>query len=382
MPTTNIQFSKPFFPAETLGQFSKALNSDHPQGNGPLSVECEEIISFFTGTNAFLTGSCTQALEVATLALNLKPGDEVIMPSYTFPSAANSLINFGIKPIFCDISLSDMNIDVDQIEELITKKTRAVSYVNYAGYSPDVDSLKQIALDNDLKLIEDNAHGFGGFSGTQRLGSIGDISTLSFHATKNIQCGEGGAICTNDETLIEKIGVIREKGTNRKKYLMGGVQKYQWVDKGGSFLQSDLLASVLLSQLTSFDEITDKRVSVWNSYDLRLRELFLENGFIPQTVDSNGKNLAHMYWVLAKNSESRAAFIDYMQKNGIACSFHYQSLHQSPAGMKYGSHPGQLINSEIASNCLFRLPVWPDLTENQVERIVNVTKDFFRVAGN
>jgi dTDP-4-amino-4,6-dideoxygalactose transaminase len=381
MPVSNIPFSKPFFPEETSSQFLKALNSDHPQGNGPVSQRAEEIISLFTGTKGFLTGSCSQALDVATLALNLKPGDEVIIPSYTFPSAANSLINFGIKPIFCDISLTDMNIDVNQIEELITQKTRAISYVNYAGCSPDVDSLKQIALNYNLKLIEDNAHGFGGFSGTRRLGSVGDVSTLSFHATKNIQCGEGGAICTNDESLIEKIGVIREKGTNRKEYLVGGVQKYQWVDKGGSFLQSDLLASVLLSQLNNFDDITEKRVRIWNLYDLELRELFIENGFIPQTIESKAKNLAHMYWVLAKNSERRSAFIDYMHRKGIACSFHYQSLHQSPAGIKFGSHLGQLVNSDIASSCLFRLPVWPDLAENQIETIINAAKEFFWTTG-
>lgn len=375
--STQIPFSEPFFPEETLGRLAEAIESNHPQGDGPLSKAAEEEISRLTDTEVFLTGSCTQALEVATLALDLKPDDEVIIPSYTFPSAATSLINFGVKPIFCDISLNDMNIDATKIEELITPKTRAISYVNYAGLSPDISSLERIALENNLKLIEDNAHGLGGFSGKRALGSIGDVSTLSFHATKNIQCGEGGAICTNNSSLIERIQIIREKGTNRNQFLLGDVQKYQWVDKGGSYLQSDLLASILLCQLREFDSITEKRVKVWNYYHGVLSDLFLENGFTPQPKSNTSKNLGHMYWVLADTPDRRTDFLRHMASFGISCSFHYQGLDQSLAAQKYGFGGRNLLNANIASTQLFRLPMWAQLSEKELTLISNAAKNFF-----
>ena len=374
---TQIPFSKPFFPEETLVRVAEAMESNHPQGDGPMSKMAEEEISRLTGTEVFLTGSCTQALEVATLALGLKPGDEVIIPSYTFPSAATSLINYGVKPVFCDISLSDMNIDVTKIEELITPQTHAISYVNYAGYSPDVNSLERIASENNLRLIEDNAHGLGGSSGNRTLGSIGDVSTLSFHATKNIQCGEGGAICTNDSSLIERIQIIREKGTNRNQFLLGDVQKYQWVDKGGSYLQSDLLASMLLCQLKNIDSINEKRVNAWNYYHGTLSELFLENGFTPQPNPNTSKNLGHMYWVLADTPDRRTDFLKHMAGFGISCSFHYQGLDQSLAAQKYGFGGRNLPNSHIASTQLFRLPMWMQLSEKELILISNAARDFF-----
>jgi dTDP-4-amino-4,6-dideoxygalactose transaminase len=377
MLNTQIPFSKPFFPEESINQITEAMGSNHPHGDGPFSKMVEERLAKLTGTEVFLTGSCTQALEVATLALDLKPGDEVIIPSYTFPSGVTSLINYGVKPIFCDISLTDMNIDTSKIEDLISPKTRAISYVNYAGYSPDIDSLEQIAQKYDLMLIEDNAHGLGGSSGNRPLGSIGDLSTLSFHATKNIQCGEGGAICTNDTSLIERISIIREKGTNRRQFLLGDLQKYQWIDKGGSYIQSDLLASILMSQLSRFEFITEKRVSAWSYYDSALRSIFLENGFAPQSINNEAKNLGHMYWVLADTPDRRTDFLKHMASFGITCSFHYQSLGQSLAAMKYGYSGMNLPNSQIASTNLFRLPIWPQLSEKDLSIIVSAAKEFF-----
>jgi dTDP-4-amino-4,6-dideoxygalactose transaminase len=374
---TQIPFSKPFFPDDTLIEIAKAIESNHSHGNGPYSKMAEEAISRLTGTQVFLTGSCTQALEIATLALDLNRGDEVIVPSYTFPSAVTSLINYGIKPIFCDVSLSDMNIDVTKIEELITPLTRAISYVNYAGYGPNIDSLEQIAQKNDLMLIEDNAHGLGGYVKNRKLGSIGDVSTLSFHATKNIQCGEGGAICTNNSNLIERIQIIREKGTNRNQFLLGDIQKYQWVDKGGSYLQSDILAAVLLCQIRQFESITEKRVNVWNYYASELSDLLLENDFIPQINSSTSKNIGHMYWVLADTPDRRTDFLKHMASFGVSCSFHYQALDQSLAAIKFGLRGKNLPNSLIASTRLFRLPIWPDLSEEKLIIIVKAVKNYF-----
>jgi len=372
---SHIPFNNPYLAKNTKSHLDMALKSRHPQGGGDFSVLVEDKISSLSGGGkVFLTSSCTQALEMATILLDLSPGDEVVMPSFTFTSAATALINFGVVPVFVDIQTLDLNINVKLIESAITSRTRAISVVNYAGNACAYIELQNLAKRYDLRIIEDNAHGFGGKSGRSRLGSFGDVSTLSFHGTKNVQCGEGGALVVNSPELVDRAHILQEKGTNRKAFIQGQVEKYQWFDKGGSYLLPEVLSAILLAQIEEFEFIQASRVSSWQHYSFHLTEKLIDRGW--RLPFEQSENVAHMFQLLAP-AGVRKAMQSHLTQNSIESTFHYQSLHSSVAGQKYGRAEGKFDVSEDASQNLIRLPLWVGMTEEKLERVTNSVLSFY-----
>lgn len=366
-----IPFNKPYVSPNALKYVEEALASDHQQGGGPFNRKAAELVRKINGGGeVFLTSSCTQALEMATILLDLKPGDEVIMPSYTFTSAATALVNYGVIPVFVDIDPIHLNIDPNRVREAITPKTKAISIVNYAGYACDYDALDSIVREFGLLKIEDNAHGFGTKSRSFKLGTWGDVSTLSFHATKNIQCGEGGALIVNNPTYVERAYVLQEKGTDRKSFIDGIVQKYQWQDKGGSFLLPEALSALLISQLDEFKYIQEGRLHIQKTYC----EMLIEEGALNSISVLNGDELenqsSHLFGLqlLTKNASELQRYLKF---HLIDANFHYQSLANSPFGRIYAKKSSNFINSENASKNFIRLPLWFGLTSNQIEKVTH-----------
>jgi dTDP-4-amino-4,6-dideoxygalactose transaminase len=309
------------------------------------------------------------------------PGDEVILPSFNFSSGATAIEKFGGRPVFVDIDENTKCLDAKLIRKAITKKTKAISWVNYAGLSPNIDEIKSIADEYNLFLIEDNAHGLGGSYKGKPLGSFGNVSTLSFHATKNIQCGEGGAIVVNNGELLEAAQIIREKGTNRNKFMTGEVQKYEWVGAGSSYLLADPLAAVLLGQLEIFEKIQKNRVRYWERYYKFFKELESNLFKLPDKVFTENKNVAHNFYVELRNQNDRNVFIDSLLKYGIQASFHYQPLHLSPAGLKYYPYGEVLENTEKVSQRILRLPLYYDLEEAIWSRLSSAVNEFLAKAN-
>ena len=364
-----ISFSQPFTPKKSIELVNQALVSRHQQGDGPFSKEaCSRISNLSGGGHALLTPSCTAALEMASMLIGINHGDEVIMPSYTFTSAATAVTKFGGVPVFVDIEPKTGCIDADLIQGAITKKTKAISWVNYAGNVPNLNEISRISKQFNLFLIEDNAHGFGGEFQERRLGSFGHCSTLSFHATKNIQCGEGGAIVINDSELTDKAEIIREKGTNRKAFLIGDVQKYQWVDKGSSYLLAEVLAAQLLGQLSEFEAIQRNREEVWDYYNNELQETILQHE--SQILIPNARNIAHMFAIVFRDQQSRNQLINQLSAKGIQVNSHYQPLHNSLAGEKFGRAVGNFPVTTRFAEQLARLPLWSQEENKYMETVV------------
>ena len=367
-----IPFNRPFFHPNTLNRFSESLANGNSKGDGPFTQECARILSELSGGGeVLLTTSCTHALEMATILLDLGPGDEVILPSFTFTSAATALLQFGVTPVFVDIDKDTKNIDCNKIEEAITSKTRAISFVNYAGLGADFRSLKTIASNNQIHLIEDNAHGLGGKHQGYTLGSVGDFATLSFHESKNMQCGEGGALIINNPKFVERATILREKGTNRTQFLLGDIQKYEWVDKGSSYLLSDLLAGVLLDQLMSFDEIQADRMRTWNFYKTSLQSWGTSNNVNLHFMPSESLHTAHMFYLELENEIKRDKLISELKSQGVVSVFHYQGLHKSPAGKRYGVSSGGFENTNLVETTLIRIPLYFGMTEKQKSHVAN-----------
>lgn len=371
----NIPFSRAFTPEGTIEAIQDVLDSGKMSGNGPVSARVQELIRYRVGGSpTFLTASCTQALEMATLLLKLSPGDEVIIPSFTFTSAITSLVNFGVVPVFVDVQLDDFNIDINRIQSAITSKTKAISVVNYAGFGCDYSSLLTIKEEYGLFLIEDNAHGLGGESQNRHLGSFGDISTLSFHATKNFQCGEGGSITINNSQLLDRVEVLREKGTDRTRFLLGEVEKYQWIDQGGSFLQAEVLSAILEKQFHSFDQIQSKRDYIWNKYWAELAELcFSAKIRIPQLI-KNTKHTSHIFYLLFHKEEAAESFLRQVNSEGVQATRHYQPLHSSIGGKKYGKVSGTFEIAEKLGTSLIRLPIWHQMSDLELDYVLEVVK--------
>lgn len=352
-----ILFSKPFVPKVSIEYVNQALTGIHQQGDGPFSDRASSKISTLSGGGkVLLTPSCTAALEMASMLSGIKADDEVILPSYTFTSAATAVTQFGGVPVFVDISSETGCIDAQLIRKAITSKTKAISWVNYGGNVPDIEEIIRISKEYNLLLIEDNAHGFGGEFKGRRLGSIGHFSTLSFHATKNIQCGEGGALVINDDKYFERAEIFREKGTNRKLFFAGNVQKYQWVDKGSSYLLAEVLAAQLYGQLLEFEEIQKNRVQVWDYYFQELFQCLNAQGH--QTLRPNGENIAHLFAVIFQTKESKIELIKKLAELGTQINSHYQPLHTSIAGQKMGRAAGEFENTRRFGENLVRLPIW------------------------
>ena len=352
-----IEFSRPYVPVVSAEHVIQALSSVHQQGDGPFSEMASSKISNLSGGgNVLLTPSCTASLEMASMLAGIEEGDEVIMPSYTFTSAATAVTQFGGVPVFVDISKETGCIDSRLIEQAITRKTKAISWVNYGGNIPDIQEIKSISDEYKIILIEDNAHGLGGQTHAGKLGSFGHLSTLSFHATKNLQCGEGGALVVNDQKLLERAEIIREKGTNRKAFLTGNVQKYQWVDKGGSYLLAEVLAAQLLGQLSNYQEIQRTRVQVWDYYFHELSQVLDKQGI--RILLPNTNNVAHLFALIFNSEKLKTELVRRLAKRDIQVNSHYQPLHASVAGKKLARAVGDFPITNFFAQNLIRLPIW------------------------
>lgn len=377
-----IVFNNPPVTGKEIEYLKEAINSNKKLcGDGPFTKSCSKWIrENFKVNAALLTTSCTHALEMAAFLISIKPGDEVIMPSYTFVSTADAFVLRGAKCVFVDIDPLTMNIDADKIEEAITDKTKAIAPVHYAGVACDMDKIMDIAKRHNLLVVEDAAQGVNAFYKGRALGTIADFGCYSFHETKNYSMGEGGAILFNDMKYLEAAEILREKGTNRSKFFRGQIDKYTWVDYGSSYLPSDMNAAYLYAQLEEADKINNKRLSLWNLYNDELKVLqdkgFIKRPFIPDYAEHN----AHMYYIKAKNLDERTRLIDFLKENGVLAVFHYIPLHSSEAGKKYGRFHGEDIYTTKESERLLRLPLFYNLPEEDALYVSKKIKEFYGVS--
>lgn len=366
-----IPFNKPYMSGKELFYIAEAHFNGKLAGDGPFTKRCHGWLKARTGSEkALLTHSCTAALEMAAILLEIKPGDEVIMPSYTFVSTANAFVLRGGVPVFVDIRPDTLNIDETLIEAAITPRTKAIVPVHYAGVPCEMDTIMDIARRHKLMVIEDAAQGIMSNYKGRPLGSIGHLGCLSFHETKNVISGEGGALLINDAALAHRAEIIREKGTNRSEFFRGQVDKYTWCDVGSSYLPGELIAAFLWAQMEAADEITHRRLAVWNTYHQAFASLEHDGSVRRPTVPHGCTQNAHMYYLLLPDLATRTAFIDDMRKNGITTVFHYIPLHSSPAGKKYGRSHGELPVTEDLADRLVRLPLWVGL-EERIEEITS-----------
>ncbi|MFB2557298.1 dTDP-4-amino-4,6-dideoxygalactose transaminase [Herbiconiux liangxiaofengii] len=374
-----IVFSRPFRAPGELANLEAVLASDHSHGDGAFTERATGRLKELTGaSDALLTTSCTHALEMAMLLLEVRPGDEVVLPSFTFTSAATAVVARGATPVFVDIEGASGNLDVQQVAEALTPRTKAVIAMHYGGAAVDLDALLSVTASSGVALVEDNAHGFGGTAGGHRLGTAGVLGTQSFHDTKNVHCGEGGALLVNDPALWERAEIVREKGTNRARFLRGQVDKYTWQDEGSSYLPSELNAAVLDAQLAAFGEIQKRRLRVWNAYAAGLADWAAPRG-IGLVSDTAGlEHSAHLFYLVMPDHESRQGLIDHLRGLGVRAAFHYVPLDSSPAGRRFGrtSTSRELDRTAAFSSRLVRLPLWAGLTDAQVERVVQGVRAF------
>ena len=357
----NVPFNKPYMTGKELSYIAEAHASGHLSGDGVFTKRCHEWLESSTGTSkALLTHSCTAALEMAAILADIGPGDEVIMPSFTFVSTANAFVLRGGVPVFVDIRADTLNIDETLIEAAITAKTRAICVVHYAGVACDMDAIMTIANRHGIPVVEDAAQGVASTYKGRPLGAIGNLGALSFHETKNVIAGEGGAILVNDPNLVERAEIIREKGTNRTRFFRGQVDKYTWVDVGSSFLPSELIAAFLWAQFEDVQSITRRRLDLWDDYHDELESAENEGLLRRPIIPSYASHNAHMYYVLLPDLETRTHVIESMKKEGVNPVFHYIPLHSSPAGLRYCRTHGSLDITNKTSDTLLRLPLWID----------------------
>ena len=372
-----IPFNRADIGKHDIELLSESISAGHISGNGPFTKRAEEQITKTLGNDrTLLTTSCTHALEMSALLLRLKPGDEVIVPAFTFVSTASAFMLYGAKPVFVDVRQDTLNIDLDQAEAAITPRTRAICVVHYGGVACEMDRLTKLAKDHNLILIEDNAHGlFAKYRG-KYLGTFGALATQSFHETKNITCGEGGALVINDASLAERAEILREKGTDRTKFLRGQVDKYTWVDVGSSWVISDLLAAILFGQLSRADEIYEQRMKIWNRYHNELQSWAAKHDVTLPSVPDGCEHTGHVYHLRFQHGVQRDKFIEYLKQLGIYAVFHYQPLHLSTVGRTLGGRDGQFPVTESAGDCLVRLPLFNSLTSDEQTYIIDSIKVF------
>ena len=372
-----IPFNRPNISEADRGFLVDAIIGGHSSGNGVFTQRVEEHLCSKAGAGrTLLTTSCTHALEMSALLCNLAPGDEVIVPSYTFVSTASAFALFGAKPVFVDSRQDTLNIDASLIEAAITPRTRAICVVHYGGVACEIEQILAIARAHHLMVIEDNAHGLCAKYQGEYLGTFGALATQSFHETKNITCGEGGALLINDAELVERAEILREKGTNRSRFLRGQVDKYTWVDIGSSWVMSDLLAAILWGQLQRSDQINSQRVAIWDRYDYELRDWADKHGVLRPFVPEGCEHVGHVYHLRFHEAKQRTRFIAHMKEKEISCVFHYQPLHASPVGQRFGGFLGQCPVAEHAGDCLVRLPLYNNLTESDQTRVIETIKIF------
>ena len=375
---TMINFNIPPYVGTELKNIESAILSGKICGDGEFTKKCTQWIESNTHTcKALLTTSCTHALEMASLLCNINPGDEVIMPSYTFVSTANAFVLRGAKIVFVDIRPDTMNIDETLIEDAITNHTKVIVPVHYAGISCEMDTIMDIAHHHDLKVVEDAAQGVNSYYKYKSLGAIGDLGCYSFHETKNYSMGEGGALLIKHANLVESAEIIREKGTNRSKFFRGKIDKYTWVDNGSSYLPSELNAAYLYTQLEVADKINQNRLDTWNFYYKELMPLH-EKGYIdlPYIPDECQHN-AHMFYIKCTDLAARTNLISYLKQHDILCVFHYIPLHSSPAGKRFGHFYGEDKYTTKESERLLRLPLYYNMQKSDKEKVVQTIKAFF-----
>ena len=371
--SVRIPFNKPYMTGKELFYIAEAHFNHMLAGDGPFTQKCHRWLEGRTGcSKALLTHSCTAALEMAALLLNIQPGDEIVMPSYTFVSTANAFVLRGGVPVFVDIREDTLNIDERLIEAAITTRTKAIAPVHYAGVACEMDTIMAVAKRNNLKVVEDAAQGVMVSYKGRALGSIGDLGAYSFHETKNVISGEGGALLVNDPELALQAEIIREKGTDRRRFFRGEVDKYTWQEVGSSFLPGELIAAFLWAQLEEADRITKERLASWQHYHYMLESLestgIIRRPIIPEDCQHN----AHMYYVLLAPEIDRKKVLDEFKRNDIGAVFHYVPLHSSPAGQRYGRAHGQLNVTNSSSARLIRLPLWVGITKEQQVKVVDV----------
>lgn len=373
-----INFNVPPFTGKEMEYMKQAVEAQKICGDGQFTKKCNQWIEEKTGTRkALLTTSCTHATELAALLAKVQPGDEVIMPSFTFVSTADAFVLRGAIPVFVDIRPDTMNIDEKKIEAAITEKTVGIVPVHYAGVSCEMDTIMDIAKKHNLWVIEDAAQGIMSTYKGKALGTIGDFGCFSFHETKNYSMGEGGALLIQDEKYIEDAEIYREKGTNRSKFFRGQIDKYTWVDYGSSYLPSDLNAAYLWAQLEMAEEINEHRLACWNRYYDNLKDLQNAGKITLPTIPEGCVHNAHMFYLKSKDLEERTAFIDFMKEKGILTVFHYIPLHSAPAGVRYGRFHGEDVYTTKESERLVRLPMYYSLTLKEVDFISDAIKEFY-----
>jgi dTDP-4-amino-4,6-dideoxygalactose transaminase len=377
MDLPRIPFSRPFRTADEVVNVGEVLRSGHVHGDGPFTLAATTKLKAISGAqNALLTSSCTHALEMASLLLGLSVGDEVILPSFTFPSAATATVLVGAIPVFVDIDPTSGNVNPELVERAITSRTKAISVVHYGGVGADMDALGAIAARHGLALIEDNAHGLGGTWRGRALGTIGALGTQSFHDTKNVHSGEGGALLVNDESMMERAEIIREKGTDRSRFLRGQVDKYTWTDIGSSYLMSELNAAVLDSQLGEFQHIQSLRHGVWDRYSTELGEWAAGIGAQLMSPPAEAGHTAHLFYLLMPDHARQIELLAHLKSLNIVGTFHYIPLDSSPAGLRFGLTPSPCTAAADFATRLVRLPLWAGLGENEVTRVIEGVRSF------
>ena len=373
----HIPFNRAGLTGNEFLYISKALECSHISGDGRFTKQCQALLERELGVaKSLLTTSCTHALEMAALLLDIQPGDEVIVPSFTFVSTINAFVLRGARPVFCDVRADTLNIDEQKIEKLISARTKAIVVVHYAGVGCEMDAILALAERRGIAIVEDNAHGlFAKYKG-KYLGTFGCLATQSFHETKNVTCGEGGALLMNDARYIERAEIIREKGTNRNRFFRGQVDKYTWVDVGSSYLLSDVLAAFLWAQLEHRKRIHLDRRRMWSHYNDHLALWAAENSvqvpFVPEYCEQSW----HMFHLRMPSLEARQALLAHLRARGIVAVFHYQPLHLSEMGRKWGGKEEDCPVTESASDCLVRLPFYNDLSEEDQDRVVSAIREF------
>ena len=377
--TYRIPFNKSFVTGRELDYVDDVLRNHSTSGDGVYSKKCQELMQrSFSANKVLLTTSCTSALEMAVLLCDLKPGDEVILPSFTFVSTANALVLHGITPCFVDIREDTKNLNEALIEGAISGSTKAIMPVHYAGVSCDMNAVRKIAKTHGLRVIEDAAQGVNASYNGDYLGTLGDLGCYSFHETKNYSSGEGGALLINDDALVERAEILREKGTDRSRFFRGDVDKYSWVDIGSSYLPSDVLAALLLAQLESLEEINEQRKRVVQRYSERLQSLAddgrIELPCIPDECQTNH----HMFYILTENQDERMALAEHLKSAGILAVFHYVPLHDSLMGKKLGLDKKELPVTRSVSERLLRLPLYCDLSDADVDFVCDSIVEFYR----
>jgi len=366
-----IPFNRPCLAGPESAYILNAVASGHISGDGPYTKKCDELLERQIGApRVLLTTSCTHALEMCAVLLGVEPGDEVIVPSFTFVSTVNAFVLRGARPVFADVRPDTFNLDERRLEALIGPRTKAIVVVHYAGVACEMTEILRIAGRHGVPVVEDNAHGLFGTYRGRPLGGFGALATQSFHETKNVQCGEGGALVMNDASYVAQAEIIREKGTNRSAYFRGEVDKYTWVSVGSSWLPSDVLAAFLLAQLEARDEIQARRRRIWDRYHAGLAGWAAERGVGVPTVPAHCGHPSHMYYLVLPDVETRARLIDGLRARGVHAVFHYQPLHLSPMGRALGGRAGQCPVTEQAADRLLRLPFWNDLPVEDQDYVI------------